>query len=53
MNAIAKLVVACSILPALAAPVFAHHSAAAFDTRKEVKLTGMIVTYRFANPPST
>src|SRR5687767_311046 len=50
MNAIAKLVAACSILPALAAPASAHHSAAAFDTRKEVKLTGTITKYRFANP---
>ena len=33
-----------------AAPALAHHSAAAFDTRTEVKLTGTVTRYRFANP---
>ena len=35
---------------ALAAPVLAHHSAAAFDTQQQVKTTGTIIAYRFANP---
>jgi hypothetical protein len=35
---------------AAAAPALAHHSAAAFDTRTEVKLTGTVTRYRFANP---
>lgn len=35
---------------ALAAPALAHHSAAAFDTRKEVKVNGTVTQYRFANP---
>jgi hypothetical protein len=34
----------------VAAPARAHHSAAAYDTRKEVKVTGTVVQYRFANP---
>jgi hypothetical protein len=40
----------CSISLALAASALAHHSAAAYDTRKEVKVTGTVVQYRFANP---
>jgi hypothetical protein len=35
---------------AVTAPALAHHSAAAFDTRKEVTVTGTVVQYRFANP---
>jgi hypothetical protein len=35
---------------ALVAPALAHHSAAAYDTQKEVKVTGTVVQYRFANP---
>ena len=35
---------------ALAVPVLAHHSAAAFDTQREVKATGTVTRYRFANP---
>jgi hypothetical protein len=31
-------------------PAFAHHSAAAYDTQKEVKVTGTVIQYRFANP---
>jgi hypothetical protein len=50
MNTIAKFGLACSLSLAVAAPALAHHSAAAFDTQKEVKLTGSIVSYRFANP---
>jgi hypothetical protein len=41
---------ACSITVALAAPALAHHSAAAYDTQKEVKISGTVVQYRFANP---
>jgi hypothetical protein len=29
---------------------WAHHSAAAFDTQQEVKTTGTVTAYRFANP---
>jgi hypothetical protein len=35
---------------ALALPVRAHHSAAAFDTQQDVKTSGTVVRYRFANP---
>jgi hypothetical protein len=40
----------CAITLALTVPALAHHSAAAFDTRKEVTVTGTVVQYRFANP---
>ena len=50
MHRIAALVPACSLALVLAAPARAHHSAAAFDTRTEVKLTGTVTRYRFANP---
>ena len=35
---------------ALAAPLWAHHSAAAYDTQKEIKITGTVKEYRFKNP---
>ncbi len=50
MNASATCVLCCSMLLALVAPALAHHSAAAYDTQKEVKITGNVVRYRFANP---
>ena len=42
MNKIAKFVLTCSMSVALAAPALAHHSAAAFDTQQEVKVTGTV-----------
>ena len=50
MKSIAKCGVACSLWLALAPPVLAHHSAAAFDTQQEVKVTGTVTEYRFRNP---
>ncbi|HLG54399.1 MAG TPA: DUF6152 family protein [Vicinamibacterales bacterium] len=50
MSAITKTLLACSMALALAAPALAHHSAAAYDTQKEVKVTGTVLQYRFANP---
>jgi hypothetical protein len=50
MKASAAFLVCGSISVALVAPVRAHHSAAAYDTQKEVKVTGSVVRYRFANP---
>ncbi|HET9217188.1 MAG TPA: DUF6152 family protein [Terriglobia bacterium] len=50
MKRIAQFVIACSISTALAVPAIAHHSAAAFDTQKEVKLTGTVKVYTFKNP---
>src|SRR5215470_8840347 len=47
---IARFVLACSASVAIAAPLLAHHSAAAYDTQQEVKLTGSITEYRFRNP---
>jgi hypothetical protein len=51
MSAITKTTLfACSMALALAAPALAHHSAAAYDTQKELKVTGTVLQYRFANP---
>ena len=41
----------CSVWLTLgAAAAVAHHSAAAFDTRQEVKVTGTVTEYTFRNP---
>jgi len=50
MNAIATSGLACSLSLALVAPALAHHSAAAFDTQREVRVTGTITEYTFRNP---
>ena len=50
MKRITRFVIACSLSLALAVPAIAHHSAAAFDTQKEVKLTGTVKVYTFKNP---
>src|SRR5256712_12877051 len=50
MANIAKIVLACFLSVVVAAPVLAHHSAAAYDTQKEVRLSGTITQYRFGNP---
>jgi Family of unknown function (DUF6152) len=50
MNKVARLLLICSIPLTVAAPVLAHHSAAAFDTQKEVKVTGSVNQYQFRNP---
>jgi len=42
--------VACSIAIAIATPILAHHSAAAYDTTKEIKMTGTVKVYTFKNP---
>jgi hypothetical protein len=42
------LLLSFSLLAAM--PVRAHHSAAAFDTQQQVKTTGTVTAYRFANP---
>jgi hypothetical protein len=46
----ARFTVAAVAVLGLAAPVLAHHSAAAFDTQKQVTVTGTVTQYRFANP---
>lgn len=50
MKALSGLVLACVMTMALGASALAHHSAAAYDTQKEVKISGTVVQYRFANP---
>ena len=41
---------ACMLLVASVAPVLAHHSPAAFDRTKEVKLVGTVKEFRWQNP---
>lgn len=50
MKRIAVFAVIGSLTVALTVPVTAHHSAAAYDTQKEIKITGSVVTYTFKNP---
>lgn len=50
MRRIVEVALACSMSIALAAPILAHHSAAAFDTQKEIKMTGTVKVYTFKNP---
>ena len=50
MNRIVDTGVACSLALTLVAPALAHHSAAAFDTQHEVRVTGTITDYSFRNP---
>jgi len=50
MNRIAVLALAALLSLAFTLPVLAHHSAAAFNTQQEIKTTGTVTDYRFANP---
>jgi len=50
MNRIAASVLVASIVLAAASQTFAHHSAAAFDTQKEVRTTGTVTAFAFRNP---
>ena len=50
MSRFVTALLACAVAVSAAAPAAAHHSAAAFDTRTEVTLTGTVTKYRFANP---
>src|SRR5437016_11753600 len=50
MNRIAPVLLACAMSVACAAAALAHHSAAAYDTRQEVKATGTITQFTFRNP---
>lgn len=50
MHTITRFVLSSGMALALAAPALAHHSAAAFDTRQQVTVTGTVTQYRFANP---
>jgi hypothetical protein len=50
MKRITEFALTCSLLAALAVPVLAHHSAAAYDTQKEIKISGSVAVYTFKNP---
>jgi uncharacterized protein DUF6152 len=50
MKILGAVLLGWSVALGVATPVLAHHSAAAFDTQKEVKVTGSVTQYRFANP---
>jgi hypothetical protein len=45
-----KFLVASAFLLTLVAPALAHHSPAAFDRTKEVKLVGTVKEFRWQNP---
>jgi uncharacterized protein DUF6152 len=45
-----KVVLVCSIPLVLVTPALAHHSAAAYDTQRQITVTGAVTQYRFANP---
>jgi len=50
MNRIATFVLVCSLSLAAVPLALAHHSAAAFDTQQEQKVTGTVTTFTFRNP---
>jgi hypothetical protein len=50
MNKFTKIVLACSMSISIAMPALAHHSAAAYNTQQELRVTGTITEYRFRNP---
>jgi hypothetical protein len=50
MKKIATFAIICAVPVALAVPVIAHHSAAAYNTQTRVTVKGSVVKYRFANP---
>ena len=50
MNKVVKFILAWSMPVSLAVPALAHHSATAYDTQQEVKVTGTVTEYRFKNP---
>ena len=50
MNAISRNTLVIFVFLASVTSLFAHHSAAAYDTQKEVKITGTVKEYKFRNP---
>lgn len=50
MNSLSRKLLATGIVAAMLPPVYAHHSAAAFNTETEVTLTGVVTDYSFRNP---
>ena len=49
MKTIVRVLLSSAVV-AFAIPALAHHSAAAYDTQKQIKVSGTVVQYRFANP---
>jgi len=45
-----RTVLFCLLGLAFGSSAFAHHSAAAYDTQKDVKITGTVTEYKFRNP---
>ena len=50
MNKTVIFILTCAVSAAVALPARAHHSAAAYNTQEEVKVTGTISEYKFRNP---
>lgn len=50
MNVLPRNILAVTIAVACFQPVYAHHSAAAFNTDTEVTVTGVVKQYSFRNP---
>ena len=50
MSKIVHVIAACSMLIGFAGSALAHHSAAAFDTQQEIKVSGTVTEYKFRNP---
>src|SRR5262245_44878073 len=50
MSKIVHVIMACSMLIGFAGSALAHHSAAAFDTQQEIKVSGTVTVYKFRNP---
>src|SRR5215467_15267548 len=50
MNKTEIFILTCAVSAAVALPARAHHSAAAYNTQEEVKVTGTISEYKFRNP---
>src|SRR4030095_13297203 len=50
MKRFAQFVLASSMMSVITVPALAHHSAAAFNTQQEIKVTGPVTVYSFKNP---
>jgi hypothetical protein len=51
MKTLTRLTLACSMSLAVGGVTAgAHHSAAAFDSQKEITINGTVKSYRFTNP---
>ena len=50
MNKVIGILAALSILLTTSLPMFAHHSAAAYNTQQDIKVTGTVKQYSYKNP---